>query len=153
MAVSNKSSLANRQLYSNFKAIQILMPSLHLVPTIENSLQTHFDMESINLEEAKVYHTMYIRPNQSRADNDEFPKGRTLFIANIPVDASLEHMRHFFTDQGIIERVKWATDPTSGSCCHVVFKDEESIDACMAMHKVKSSWELNCGLQSILLSS
>ncbi|KAJ3268401.1 Ribosomal RNA-processing protein 7 [Terramyces sp. JEL0728] len=90
-------------------------------PITNGDLQTHFTQKQPS---KKVYHELFVRLNSSKQD---FPEN-TLFMVNIPVDASEAHLKELFNDYGEILQVKLPVIMKSGSNCHVVFKDKESID-------------------------
>ena len=73
-----------------------------------------------------VAHFFFVKKHSSRSE--EFPAGKTLFMVNIPVDSTKEKLAKMFADLGEIERVQFQAQKKSGSSCHVVFKDSESVD-------------------------
>ncbi|WFD17795.1 hypothetical protein MCAP1_000004 [Malassezia caprae] len=56
--------------------------------------------------EKHVLHYMYIRPHASASEDGELPAGRTLFVVNVPVDASRDTLRELFRKAGAVESVK-----------------------------------------------
>ncbi|WFD25827.1 hypothetical protein MNAN1_000793 [Malassezia nana] len=59
-----------------------------------------------NAQGENILHYMYIRAHTSTGDKDELPNGRTLFVVNVPVDASRETLRNLFRKAGAVESVQ-----------------------------------------------
>jgi ribosomal RNA-processing protein 7 len=78
-----------------------------------------------------VKHVLYVKPNESK--QFDLPKGKTLFMLNIPMDATEDTIRYLFRNQGIIERIKFSNQKHPGCACHVVFADAESITSVLEM--------------------
>lgn len=56
-------------------------------------------------DEKDILHYMYIRPHASTSKDSELPAGRTLFVVNVPVDASRDTLRELFRKAGAVELV------------------------------------------------
>ncbi|KIJ19371.1 hypothetical protein PAXINDRAFT_127493 [Paxillus involutus ATCC 200175] len=54
---------------------------------------------------AKSTHIIYARPHASKSKNPTLPADRTLFLVNIPVDATDREVSLFFKNCGTVERV------------------------------------------------
>ena len=106
-----------------------------------------------------VQHYMYIRPHVSAQQDTKYPAGRTLFVVNIPPDATQQAMRDLFRKAGTVEAVdvRRASDeeqpPADGppaveplpplepadayvatcSNAHVVFLDASSLDRALKL--------------------
>ncbi|KAJ3238335.1 Ribosomal RNA-processing protein 7 [Chytriomyces hyalinus] len=82
-------------------------------------------------------------PEEQAEEDDEDEKDRTLFVANLPSDASEAHLRRLFRRCGAIDSVVFST-PSKGSTrkslCHVRFADSESIVRCLEMRKRRRVW-------------
>ena len=52
-----------------------------------------------------VQHYMYIRAHVSAQQDTKYPAGRTLFVVNIPPDATQQAMRDLFRKAGTVEAV------------------------------------------------
>ena len=115
--------------FVNFKLVRLNLPGLETVEGNQSSIQDH--LNQVDTKPVKVLHHLFIRPHESRSE--EFPKEKTLFIANIPADLTEEHLKNLFYDKGTIEQVKWSSKRTTGSSCHVIFEDKESIEMIMEM--------------------
>src|SRR4051794_35091018 len=60
---------------------------------------------------SQATHYLYIRAHLTKSKggaSDEFPPNRTLFVVNIPPDASERELITLFTKQGVVERVAFA---------------------------------------------
>ncbi len=99
------SSQAGPRRYAGFQPIPILLPRPTSVPWKKST---------------KRY--LWIRENRSStkssAPQDDLPNGRTLFVANLPIDAEESDLREVFGEYGSIEQVVFkvaehgnATDP------------------------------------------
>lgn len=51
-------------------------------------------------------HYIYLRAHHAPAQSSDLPKGRTLFLVNLPVDTTERHLRHLFEKCGRVEGVK-----------------------------------------------
>jgi Rrp7 RRM-like N-terminal domain len=54
-------------------------------------------------------HYMYIKKHESRLDSEATPKDRTLFILNLPVDTTDEHIKRLFQPYGRVVSIKYHT--------------------------------------------
>jgi RNA recognition motif-containing protein len=84
-----------------------------------------FKLTKLNSTE-RVMHSIFIKKHSSRSE--EFPSGKTLFIVNIPVDFSQQALTTMFAELGEIVKVKFQVQKKTGTSCHVIFKDSESVD-------------------------
>lgn len=50
-------------------------------------------------------HYLYLKQHEARHEDRRTPKGRTLFVANLPVDTTEEHLRVLFRPYGRVESV------------------------------------------------
>jgi hypothetical protein len=130
-----------------FRTIEITVPELVLIESHSlTPLQIHYHNPSTKTK--RVTHSLFVKPNDSKQTDLE-PK-RTLFVLNIPMDASLEHFEYLFRDHGKIERIKWPVAKHPGFSCHIIFEDEESIEAVMEM-KVGNWKDTVSGLESFYI--
>jgi ribosomal RNA-processing protein 7 len=79
-----KSSSSNLQEFCGFKILPI-----------------HMNRDAI--------HYMYIKKHESRQDSEATPKDRTLFILNLPVDTTDEHIKRLFQPYGRVVSIKYHT--------------------------------------------
>ncbi|KAI9142579.1 ribosomal RNA-processing protein 7-domain-containing protein [Paraphysoderma sedebokerense] len=54
-----------------------------------------------------VVHQIFIKEHSAAKPNFQIPDGRTLFVLNVPIDATAQHMKHLFRNCGKIERVEF----------------------------------------------
>ncbi|TPX72843.1 hypothetical protein SpCBS45565_g00191 [Spizellomyces sp. 'palustris'] len=95
-----------------------------------------------------VMHFLFIRAHESKKPEPNLPNGRTIFVVNIPVDATERHFTRLFRRCGKIERVVWRDRHTevqepvleSGAQAHVVFVEEAALNRAMAMKSRKRVW-------------
>ncbi|KAH0826935.1 ribosomal RNA-processing protein 7-domain-containing protein [Lanmaoa asiatica] len=57
-------------------------------------------------------HILYARAHLSKSQDIIYPKGRTLFLVNVPVDATDREISLFFKPCGMVERVVYDRDPS-----------------------------------------
>ncbi|KAF9295612.1 Ribosomal RNA-processing protein 7 [Mortierella antarctica] len=79
---------------SNFHILPIHMPSL----TLTSASQTSSAYKNI-------IHYLYIKKHESPREDPKTPKDRTLFVLNVPVDATEAHFRDLFKPYGRIAAV------------------------------------------------
>ncbi|KAI9018630.1 ribosomal RNA-processing protein 7-domain-containing protein [Phycomyces nitens] len=84
-------------------------------------------------------HYMYMKKHESRTATELLPKDRSLFVLNLPVDTTDDHLRQIFSDAGIIKRIIYhdgvAADAAYDSDC----SDEEEFGAEQAPVEKKTS--------------
>lgn len=59
-------------------------------------------------------HILYARAHLSKSQNVVYPEGRTLFLVNVPVDATDREISLFFKSCGTVERVVYDRDASRG---------------------------------------
>ncbi|KAG9286695.1 hypothetical protein G9A89_012245 [Geosiphon pyriformis] len=74
---------------TGFKILPILMP---------------FSIEVVNAPPEAV-HYCYFKQHETRDTSSDVPADKVLFVTNIPVDTTEEHIKHLFKECGIVERV------------------------------------------------
>ena len=135
-----------------YKVLDITMAQFSMAALQEGGLSTHFSLHrEPNTTQAVPIHSIFIRPHNSR--KDDHPAERTLFLINLPVDSTQQHLERLFRHCGVIESITWRNGKyahISGQSCHIVFKDAESIDAVLDMKPRKRVWatDASCGLSS-----
>lgn len=92
---------------------------------------------SLNGKQVLPIHTLFMRPHSSR--KDDLPTDKTIFIVNLPIDASEAHLQRLFRKCGVIQKIVWKK-PTSGFSAHVVFEDAESVQRSMSMKARQRTW-------------
>ncbi|KAI8913655.1 ribosomal RNA-processing protein 7-domain-containing protein [Gorgonomyces haynaldii] len=120
---------------NNINGFVVLPIQLGALKTAKIDLHDH--LNDIETEPIPVEHFLYLKKHSSK--KDDFPKDRTLFVLNCPVDATKDHFQRLFRRCGIVENVV-IKDAKSGYNCHVVFEDEESVDACLSMKPRQRIW-------------
>ena len=60
----------------------------------------------VDANERDILHYMYVRPHASTSEDSDLPAGRTLFVVNVPVDASRGTLRELFRKAGAVESVQ-----------------------------------------------
>ncbi|RKO90539.1 ribosomal RNA-processing protein 7-domain-containing protein, partial [Blyttiomyces helicus] len=91
-------------------------------------------------------HHLYIRPHaanpksKTAPSSSEYPSGRTLFVSNVPVDATRAHFVRLFRRAGWVERVAFDRRGVSGSSAHVVFEDSDAIGRVEGMVERRRVW-------------
>lgn len=79
---------------SNFHILPIHMPALTLSPASTTSSAYK-----------NIIHYLYIKKHESPREDPKTPKDRTLFVLNVPVDATEAHFRDLFKPYGRIASV------------------------------------------------
>jgi ribosomal RNA-processing protein 7 len=147
MPVTTQDQPAELESCGNFKVLPLTMT----LTTSEGNLQTHCTSSTPTTTESPI-HQLFIRPHSSRKDS--FPADRTLFVVNVPVDATQSHFDRLFRHCGVIERIEWKP-LVSGSSCHIIFVDVESVPLVMEMKQRQRIWitatPQSTGLQKYLL--
>jgi ribosomal RNA-processing protein 7 len=106
-----------------------------------------------------VSHQLYFRLHETRKSDPNLPAGRTLFVLNVPVDATLAHFERLFRRCGTIQNVLFKNradqmeafpdfkprEPLrdylkSGAKAHIVFEDEDGAERALAMKTRKRVW-------------
>jgi len=64
---------------------------------------------------SEATHYVYARSHSVAKKNDALPIGRTLFLVNVPPDATERDLVQLFKEAGTVERVVFNTDSTEGS--------------------------------------
>lgn len=87
---------------------------------------------------------LYVRKHAGKADDEQLPKDRTLFVANAPHNWSSEQLRVYFGSYGAVTAVKTADDEASveegtANSCHVVFSDAVSVTRVLLGNKKAST--------------
>lgn len=132
---------------ANFMVLPLTMPAISVG---DISLQTHINAACGG--NVTAVHHMYMRQHVPR--KDDFPQERTLFLVNVPVDATLSHFQRLFRHCGTIERINFPS-LQSGSSGHIIFVDSESVPRALEMRKRNRVWvpaEPKCvGLESMII--
>ncbi|KAL0080110.1 SSU rRNA processing protein [Phycomyces blakesleeanus] len=93
---------------------------------IPKSLDTFFGFTILPVLVAEnTRHYMYLKKHESRNATELLPNNRSLFVLNLPVDTTDDHLRQLFGDSGTIKRIFYhngvAADTVYDSDC----SDEE----------------------------
>ncbi|TPX50122.1 hypothetical protein SeLEV6574_g01102 [Synchytrium endobioticum] len=135
------------RVFASFKVLPVTMPPLRIssrpMPLISHHQPT--------LKSLDVTHHLLLKRHESRnaAHNDsvtqQYPADRTLFVANIPVDATLSHFRSLFSRCGAIETAYFHRDDNIrsnalGRTAHLVFDDESGVDTALEMKPRQRFW-------------
>ncbi|CEI89436.1 Putative SSU rRNA processing protein [Rhizopus microsporus] len=115
-----------------------------------------FKILPIVMNDAKVRHYLYIRKHESKSAQDK-TSDRTLFLLNLPADATDRHIRKLFKGHHITEITyhdfkghegqieqdsnrKLRSLFASGSSAHVVFEKSQDITEVLDMQRVEKKW-------------
>ncbi|KAJ3176711.1 Ribosomal RNA-processing protein 7 A [Geranomyces variabilis] len=98
-------------------------------------------------------HYLFIRAHEPRKPDPSLPAGRTLFIANVPTDATAAHFARLFRRCGAVERVAWGGNGNgngngskddgvrqTGGHAHVVFKQHDAVENAVGMKSRARVW-------------
>ena len=106
--------------FNNFKVLTLIMPG-------------------------EVKHCIYFRMHSNRHQSDHLPKGKTLFVINLPVDINVSTLKNIFTSCGRIKNVIFKGKKSelgfspknfphaSGTVAHLIFKEDDAIEKCYQM--------------------
>ncbi|KAJ3561808.1 hypothetical protein NP233_g9971 [Leucocoprinus birnbaumii] len=75
----------------------------------------------------KATHYIYARPHSVTKKDDALPAGRTLFLVNVPPDATERALIQLFKNAGTVEKIVFSTDNTE-EIGHDTGEDEEEED-------------------------
>jgi len=152
-----KKSKPLRELKSGFKILKIEMPPLNI-------------FTSLNSKEVKtipVSHYIYFKKHESYRNDEDTPAGCTIFVCNLPIDTTIQHLKHIFKHCGHIINCKMNKSPTdllenseeilmedeemenifgretytTGITAHVVFSDEDGVERALAMKQKTRAWK------------
>ncbi|KAJ3020233.1 Ribosomal RNA-processing protein 7 A [Thoreauomyces humboldtii] len=129
--------------FGQFRILPVTMPSLLVANEPLSSFANH---ERPATTPVTVEHHLFIRPHEPRKVSPGLPNGRTLFVVNIPSDATIRHFSRLFRRCGKLESIVWQEGSTvngvhrSGSQAHVVFEDEEGLERAVALKTRRRVW-------------
>ncbi|KAI9199797.1 ribosomal RNA-processing protein 7-domain-containing protein [Polychytrium aggregatum] len=87
-----------------FHILPIQMPPVPLVSKNDaGSLTTH---KPLSTTPTSHVHYLYFKLHETRKKDSSLPQGRTLFVLNVPVDATVLHFSRLFRHCGAIENLK-----------------------------------------------
>jgi ribosomal RNA-processing protein 7 len=118
---------------ATFHVISLTMPPVSIIS--DPSLQQHIAVPATTTK--SIIHHLFVRPHVSRKDN--FPQNKTLFLVNIPVDATLSHFKRLFRHCGTISKFI-QNENYSGASGHIIFDDIESVSCVLEMRKRIRLW-------------
>ncbi|KAJ3103833.1 Ribosomal RNA-processing protein 7 A [Phlyctochytrium planicorne] len=139
----------NLQKVNGFILLPITMPPINILPLPFIPFTKHLTSEEatkIGTLTPVIHHLLFRLHTTKASDADRFPKGRTLFLTNVPSDASERHFKRLFRRCGRVERVVFAkrgegaTVGMSGGQAHVVFFEEEAAQRALHMKARKRNW-------------
>lgn len=94
-----------------YRSIKIPMPKANRTP-----LEVFYGFKILPILTAEnTRHYLYMRKHENKsAMEGPLASDRTLFLVNLPVDATMEHLRHLFQAEGGIEKIYYhnASQPT-----------------------------------------
>lgn len=146
---------------SGFKVLELTMPPLTVTKSHLTHPSSHAMMpdEDFEIKELPITHQLYFRLHETRKVDPELPSGRTLFVLNVPVDATEAHFERLFRRCGTVDKVIFKNraapiedfvdfnprEPLreflrSGAKAHVVFADEDGAERALAMKTRKRVW-------------
>ncbi|KAJ3158878.1 Ribosomal RNA-processing protein 7 [Geranomyces michiganensis] len=96
-------------------------------------------------------HYLFIRAHEPRKPDPKLPAGRTLFVANVPTDATTAHFARLFRRCGSVERVAWDNAGSAGTLgfegvkrtgghAHVVFEQHDAVENAVGMKARARVW-------------
>ncbi|CAJ0647567.1 19335_t:CDS:2 [Entrophospora sp. SA101] len=87
-------------------------------------------------------HYCYFKQHESHTNNnkndDNLPADKTLFITNLPVDATELHIKELFKECGIIKKVR--IHKTAGSPAHIIFQSSDGLSKALNMVQKRRIW-------------
>lgn len=161
--MTSKSELAT---IGQFKVVPITMPPATTIvsPPLLSQHQHIFytDLQdTVPTDQMAAIHHIFMRSHASRNESDHLPSDRTLFLVNLPVDTTANHLKRLFRRCGKIQRVEWGCKQNTsedmesisahgllrtGSNAHVVFEDAESVQIALEMKARRRQWTgQDCG--------
>ncbi|KAJ3332724.1 hypothetical protein HDU76_013271 [Blyttiomyces sp. JEL0837] len=136
-----------------FQILPLTMPSLSLLPKPPLPLIAHLTpkITKKHIITTPVIHQLYFRKHSSKKDDETLPAGKTLFLCNLPADATERHLKRLFRRCGEIVKVLFGMGAgssdsdvgrihKSGGHAYVVFDGEEAVERAMAMRARKRIW-------------
>ena len=78
---------------------------------------------------------MFIKENSVRNQGDEYPRGRTIFVVNIPPYATADSVKFAFSKKcGPVKSVTFATSPGKPEkFTYIVFEKESSLEKALSL--------------------
>ncbi|TPX36253.1 hypothetical protein SmJEL517_g01465 [Synchytrium microbalum] len=130
--------------FASFKVLTIQMPPL-LTSTKQIPITNHHLPSTIN--PIPVTHHLFLKRHETRKANnnsnpkpsndEEWPVNRTLFVANVPIDATKLHFETLFKGCGSVQDVFFHREKSGGNSlartAHVVFEDEDGVDCALEL--------------------
>ncbi|KAI8593875.1 ribosomal RNA-processing protein 7-domain-containing protein [Geranomyces variabilis] len=115
------------------------------------SFAAHSAATSTPTQPIPAVHYLFIRAHEPRKPDPSLPAGRTLFIANVPTDATSAHFARLFRRCGVVERVAWGGGGgvgvttrdgvrRTGGHAHVVFKQHDAVENAVGMKSRARVW-------------
>ncbi|KAJ3173785.1 Ribosomal RNA-processing protein 7 [Geranomyces variabilis] len=116
------------------------------------SFAAHSAATSTPTQPIPAVHYLFIRAHEPRKPDPSLPAGRTLFIANVPTDATTAHFARLFRRCGVVERVAWGGGGggvgvttrdgvrRTGGHAHVVFKQHDAVENAVGMKSRARVW-------------
>lgn len=106
-------------------------------------------------------HFIYYKQHSTRIKTREFPEDKTLFVVNLPVDASFKVLKKLFKDCGTLERfvVKQKSEfgfslnssiLKSGTSAHLIFKEDDAIKHISTLDQLEYPVPKKLGIQKWL---
>ena len=142
----------------DFKILNVTMPSLSTFKLPLSHFSMHASIASDEIQDLPVNHSLYFRLHETRKSDPELPCGQTLFMINLPVDTTHDHLQRLFRRCGSIQKVIFKNGQSlyeecpdfeprilsqihkSGVKAHVVFEDEEACQKALSMKVRKRIW-------------
>ncbi|KAI9339384.1 ribosomal RNA-processing protein 7-domain-containing protein [Obelidium mucronatum] len=84
-----------------------------------------------------VQHSILFKPHDSAGASAEHPAAHTLFLCNLPVDATRAHVLRLFRRCGAVARVDLSARRHTA---HVVFAGDDALLRCAEMRRRKRVW-------------
>ncbi|RKP11658.1 ribosomal RNA-processing protein 7-domain-containing protein [Piptocephalis cylindrospora] len=115
-------------------------------------------------------HQVFLREHETRTGRGEFPKGRTLFVTNLPVDTTASDLRRIFRPCGLVKEVRFDQKSVTteeeeeegegkalrrlhspGSTAHLIFLETDGLVKALSLSSEPKKW--TAGAKSITPST
>ncbi|KAF7996518.1 hypothetical protein HCN44_002150 [Aphidius gifuensis] len=89
--------------------------------------------------ECKEKHQLFFKEHSVRNQEAQYPKGRTLFLLNVPHYATVDAIKKNFTKQcGPVKGVKFNSSSGGSKSAYIVFSNETGLDKALSLPKDKT---------------
>ncbi|KAJ3194478.1 Ribosomal RNA-processing protein 7 [Irineochytrium annulatum] len=127
-----------------FVVVPITMPPVSILPPPLLPFAAHISKASAGSAiKPQPMHSLFMRLHSAK--DNALPAGRTVYLSNVPVDATERHIKRLFRRCGTIEKVVFVGRNVkavgkSGGTSHVIFYEEESAARALDMRARRRIW-------------